>query len=390
MHRRIKICLLVSFLLFTADSLRAQHDDHVDNVRLNQIQVIGTHNSYHIAQPAVVLAEVANHRKSLAESLDYTHRPLVEQLSELGIRQIELDLFVDKQGGLYAQPTILSSIAGAEPAHDPQGLMKAPGLKVFHVQDIDYRSTTLTLVDGLRQIRTWLKAHPNSCPIMVMLELKQSSTGPEFTQPLPFKAAELDSIDQEILSVFNPDEIVKPDDVRGHESTIRAAIQKHGWPTLKQSRGKVIFAMDNGGELRDSYLKGHAALRGRLLFVSVDQQHPAAAFMKINDPVRDFDLIQQMVRQGFLVRTRADSGTRAARNNDTKQRERALASGAQFVSTDYPEPDERFSEYDVRLPGDVVARPNPINAANVDAQELDLVGKLAPQPDNVRQPIKKP
>ncbi len=43
------------------------------------------------------------------------------------------------------------------------------------------------------------------------------------------------------------------------------------------------------------------------------------------------------------------------------QRDKALASGAQFVSTDYPEPDKRFSDYRVGLPGGVVARANPVS-----------------------------
>ena len=89
--------------------------------------------------------------------------------------------------------------------------------------------------------------------------------------------------------------------------------------------------------------------------------------MKVNDPVRDFDRIQSLVRDGFLVRTRADADTRQARKNDPSQRDKALASGAQFVSTDYPEPRVEFSAYKVRLPDGVVARSNPINGPKTPA-----------------------
>src|SRR5262249_51205778 len=98
---------------------------------------------------------------------------------------------------------------------------------------------------------------------------------------------------------------------------------------------------------------------------------------KINDPIKDFDRIQRLVRDGFLVRTRSDADTRQARANEVTQRDKALASGAQFVSTDYPEPDRRFSGYCVRLPGGVVARSNPVSG---DAAwgPIDLEsGKLA-------------
>ena len=119
---------------------------------------------------------------------------------------------------------------------------------------------------------------------------------------------------------------------------------------MDRARGKVFFALDDEGAIRDRYLEGHPALRGRALFVSVDEGHPAAAWMKVNDPIKDFDRIQKWVRAGFLVRTRADADTLEARRNDPTRRDKALASGAQFVSTDYPEPRLDFSTYEVRLP----------------------------------------
>jgi len=96
------------------------------------------------------------------------------------------------------------------------------------------------------------------------------------------------------------------------------------------------------------------------MFASVAPENPAAAWFKINDPIKDFDRIQKLVREGFLVRTRADADTRQARTNDVAQRDKALASGAQFISTDYPEPDRRFSDYSVRFPDRQVARSNPV------------------------------
>jgi hypothetical protein len=330
-------------------------------VRLNQIQVIGTHNSYHIAPHKAVLALITEKNPALAQSLDYTHRPLVDQFSRLGVRQIELDVFADPEGGLFADPAAVKLTADSERPHDPKGLLRKPGIKVLHVQDIDYRTTALTLVEALRQVRAWSRDNRGHCPIMIMIEVKQESIGTEFTQPHPFRAAELDAIDAEILSVFDSKEILKPDDVRGDFESLQKAITRRGWPLLDDVRGKVMFALDNGGEMRDLYLNGHPSLRGRMLFVSVEETHPAAAFMKINDAVSNFDKIQAFVKKGFLVRTRADSGTKESRINDTSRREKALASGAHFVSTDYPEPDHRFSEYKVRFDDNVVARANPVS-----------------------------
>jgi len=69
--------------------------------RLNQIQVIGTHNSYHLAPDPAVRALIAAAGRHRAEALDYSHRPLGEQYSQLGIRQIELDVYADPEGKLF-------------------------------------------------------------------------------------------------------------------------------------------------------------------------------------------------------------------------------------------------------------------------------------------------
>ena len=61
-----------------------------------------------------------------------------------------------------------------------------------------------------------------------------------------------------------------------------------------------------------------------------------------------------------MVRTRADSDTREARKNDTTRRDKALSSGAQFISTDYPEPNKKFSDYSVQFTDKKIYRNNPI------------------------------
>src|SRR4051812_17560214 len=74
------------------------------DIRINQLQVIGTHNSYRLVPHQSVMDLIAAGGKSRAEGLDYTHRPFAEQFSELKIRQIELDVFADPKGGHFAKP----------------------------------------------------------------------------------------------------------------------------------------------------------------------------------------------------------------------------------------------------------------------------------------------
>uniref|UniRef100_UPI00345866C7 Ca2+-dependent phosphoinositide-specific phospholipase C n=1 Tax=uncultured Christiangramia sp. TaxID=503836 RepID=UPI00345866C7 len=73
------------------------------STRINQIQLIGTHNSYHIALPLENLNRIGIINRGLKDSLEYSHRPLTEQLQTLGIRHFELDVFADPKGGHYSR-----------------------------------------------------------------------------------------------------------------------------------------------------------------------------------------------------------------------------------------------------------------------------------------------
>ena len=73
--------------------------------------------------------------------------------------------------------------------------------------------------------------------------------------------------------------------------------------------------------------------------------------------------IRDEVAAGYVVRTRADADTFQARANDTTQRDAAIASGAQWVSTDYEVPGRAYgSRTSSRSPAAPPARCNPINA----------------------------
>jgi hypothetical protein len=329
-----------------------------DCVRLNQIQVLGTHNSYHLAPKPAVLEAMGGR----GQALEYTHKPLTEQLTQLGIRQFELDVYADPDGGLHARPAA-HRIAGDPPVAG----MEAPGFKVFHVQDLDVRSTCPTFVACLTEIKTWSTANPRHVPVMIMIEVKdgalQNRPGFEFVKPHPIGAKELDALDAEIRSVFGDDRLITPDSVRGSHATLEAAVRADGWPTLRKARGKVLFALDNTDQHRDDYLQGHPSLKGRVIFVTAPAQDPASAFLKLNDSL-DEAHIRERVTAGYLVRTRADEPAREARSGDTTHRDAAFRSGAQYVSTDYPEVSPYGSGYIARLPGagGLIARCNPVNA----------------------------
>jgi len=345
-----------------------------DDVHLNEVQVVGSHNSYHLIPSQ---AEVDLRRSFIGDAddaLQYRHVALPEQFQSQKVRQIELDVFLDPAGGKYANP-LLRLAAGTGP-YDPA--MNEPGIKVLHVQDVDYESTCLSLKACLGEVETWSDANPSHLPIAVLVELKDSEVpvaGFPFVVPDPWNAPAMDTLDAEIRSVMDPSDLITPDDVRGTRPTLEEAVLTDGWPTIGESRGKVMFLMDNGGDYRTDYLAGHPTLEDRAVFTNGEPGSPDAAFVKRNDS--DDPSIPTLVEQGYVVRTRADGDTVEARSNDTTKRDLAFASGAQWVSTDYPVPGLAVgftSGYFAEIPGGTVARCNPINgpATCVDA-ELDTI-----------------
>ncbi|MDT8429523.1 MAG: phosphatidylinositol-specific phospholipase C1-like protein [Pseudomonadales bacterium] len=335
-------------------------------IRLNQIQVLGTHNSYKQALLPQLVTVLDQTRLGWSRDIAYQHRPLTYQLQQLGIRQFELDIFADPDGGLYARPA--GAVLVDDQAYIDIPAMHQPGFKVLHSQDTDYRSSCLSLQDCLNEIQRWSQANPEHLPIMIMLEMKEGNRpdfGPiKYTEPVPIDAALLLQVDALIRQVFPPAQLITPDEVRGDYASLAEAVVQQGWPTLAASRGRVLLAMDNTGSHHDAYLAGAKNLAGRAMFVSSRPGEPTAAFIKMNDVLAEYDLIREYVAAGFLVRTRADIPTREARSGSTERRDLALASGAQYISTDYPEPSPFNADYQVSLPGasSGPGRCNPVSA----------------------------
>ena len=280
-------------------------------LRLNQIQVLGTHNSYHLAPPP---------GGNLTPERDITQSSLTVQLERQSVRQIELDVHA------------------------------APGgsLAVFHLPG-DEGTTCPTLVQCLREVRDWSERHRGHLPVFVLVEPKHQPGAP----------VDGLAVDAEIRSVFRPEQLLTPDDVQRNWPSLRQAVQEGGWPLLGSTRNKVVFVFTDDFITRATYTSGETSLRGRAMFVYADPLSPLAAFASVPDARVGGARIADLLGAGYIVRTRADDGGVEARANDSSRATAALASGAQLVSTDYPVPAP--SGYVVPAPGNP-ARCNPVNA----------------------------
>ena len=331
-------------------------------LRMNQIQIVGSHNSYHAGLGPNEMAWLRSVNPRSADALDYRHPALQTQL-DAGVRQLEIDIYGDAKGGLFANPAGPSLAVKAgfplDPPFDPQGLMRKPGFKVLHVQDIDFRSNCQPFVECLGLIREWSQRHPGHLPIYVLVENKDGAPRAEgMTTPEKLTVDTFTALDAEIRSVFKPSELITPDDVRGNHKTLEEAVLSAGWPTLASARGKVVFLLDQR-RVCPLYTAGHPSLEGRVLFTNGQPGTPDAAFTEVNDSETNPNLIPDLVRKGYLVRTMTDPGPAGVRANETKRVKIAMASGAQILSTDYPYDEAAASGFAVKFDAGN-ARCNPV------------------------------
>ena len=132
-------------------------------LRTNQVQVLATHNSYHIQQDAPIQS---------SPTTQYTHAPLDQQL-DLGVRGFEIDV-VNAPGGSFP---------------------------VLHTPVVDATSNCTPLAQCLQVIRTWSEAHPGHVPIFVLIEPKNDDVDFVIDPTLRrFDAAGLDQLDKTVRS----------------------------------------------------------------------------------------------------------------------------------------------------------------------------------------------
>ncbi|PCJ82789.1 MAG: hypothetical protein COA57_12940 [Flavobacteriales bacterium] len=376
---KIKIIFSLFFisLLFNCSKDVETCVDDIEELGINQIQLLGSHNSYRIKtyQPifdwAVTLTFLPEEYNP--SEWDYTHIPIPEQFNDYRIRGLELDIYHDPQGGRFYKRG--GNFVADEPTASGIPELLEPGFKIIHIADFDYMTHYFTFKSALQAVKAWSESHANHIPIIIMVEPKTETVKdavggiPLFdtllVSGLPFTKGALDSIDMEIKMVFGEDldGVLTPDDVRGEYRELEHAILQRGWPTLAETRGKVMFVTWGVPK----YLEDHFSLEDRVMFTYSSPGNPECAFVKHDDPTENMETIQDLVQKGYMVRTRADAGTWEARDGDYSRMDDAFASGAQIISTDYYKADYRadtsdtWTDYHVQLPHNQSAVINPVN-----------------------------
>lgn len=329
-----------------------------EDLPINRIQVIGSHNSYKQAINPALFKVFKALDSNAAKTLDYEHIPMPAQL-DLGLRNLEIDVYADEKGGKYAHPRGFEQVKG-QPEFDPNGEMNAPGFKVLHVPDLDFRSSALTFKSALQQLKKWSDAHSDHTPVFITLEAKDDTIKRKgFALPEVFTSKTFDQVDSVIIENLGKGKVITPADVKGKYKTLEEAVLHQNWPLLSKAKGKFIFVLDATGRKRSAYIANHPSLTGRVMFANADPGTPEAALMIRNNP-QDAQ-IPVLVKKGYIIRTRADNDTKQARKNDYTDFEAACKSGAQIITTDYYQKSTHFtSTYAISFPEGKYFRKNPL------------------------------
>lgn len=347
--------------IFAVVAMAASSDDAIEpEQRLNQVQLIGTHNSYkqlpdHLMQAAMARFDSANPQAQwrMAQLL-YAHAPLDQQLTH-GIRLFELDLHrvTSDTAGLtsrYRRAFGRDAIRRAPPL---PLLADDSSIRVLHALDHDFRSHCPAFPQCLAQFASWSNNNPGHDPIVIILEAK--GVGRQVTRltakglredkrGTEFSGTDWQRVEADIKAALGPDRIFTPAQLRGSFKTMRDALAARGWPRFGDLRGKFIFIASGSHAAKQAV----ASLRDPVLFVFHEADHPEAAFVAELDPFST--QIEVMIEAGLIVAAYADHGLVEARMGQTARRDRLMNAGVQLIVTDFPFESPAYPDYRVVFP----------------------------------------
>lgn len=276
-------------------------------LRLDQIQMLGSHASYHVAQPVPKSKLWAG-----------THAPLSTQLESQGVRAFDLDVH-------YVPGTDVFAVANR------------PGL--------DGGTTCATLRQCLGALWAWSEANPCHHTLVVRI-----GNGDDID---PVRVADhVAELDDAIVSAWPRRWLLQPDDVRGEAATLREALQDGGWPALDTTRGRLAVVLSSAPDVGAAYLKLHPRLEGAPAFVT---GAPGDDDVAVVFPVGlSWAQVRGIVEKRYLVGVFPSP---SSADGDA-----ALASGAHVVLTDAPTPRDWLGGYSLSLPGGNPSRCNPVTA----------------------------
>lgn len=274
-------------------------DVNDETLRLDDVQILASHNSYKKVGPAIGRFFVGlGDSFDEARALDYGYKHITEQLN-LGIRSFEFDLRY--RNGKF---------------------------ELIHVPLVDNSSQAVSFELLLEEIKMFSE-HNTHLPIIILIEVKDDWM---MLDPMldPFNQSVLISLDELIESKLST-YLFKPSDIVEESDVLKDVITEDGWPLIKDLLSKTMFIL-HPGNYTTTYYEIDQTLQSQAMFIGsyFSESLPDYASFFVQNDV-DQDKIEQLVNQHFMVRTRIDSELIF----DQSRFLDAISSGAQILSTDF-------------------------------------------------------
>lgn len=271
-----------------------------ESIKLNDIQLLASHNSYKKTGLALGRLFVGlGDSFAEARALKYGYLSLTNQF-ELGIRSMEFDV-----------------------------RLRNETFEITHVPLVDSSSVAVDFKRALEEIKLYSTNNPNHLPMIFIIEMKDDwmVLDPSLNAFDQEALIQFDALIQEVMT----DSLMTPQDIISDGKTLRQTIKEDGWPSLNTLLGRSFFVIHPG-----TYSQMYANIDPNLDQLSVfigaysDQSlEPYASFFVENNPFDEE--IPGLIEENFMVRTRIDANLIF----DRVRMEQAIASGAQILTSDF-------------------------------------------------------
>lgn len=301
------------------------------NLKINQIQVLATHNSYKKKMPSIYysLGNLSTKFRDLIET-NYAHNTLTHQLNN-GIRGLELDI-----------------------------RYQFNKFQIYHAPIFDNRTHNPLFKETLEELLLWSQRNPNHFMVNIIIELKDD---PLFLNPSNKKidAEILEQLDRTINYTLGSNKLITPDTLKNGYDDLQSMVSNNAWLPAHRTKGKFMFLLHYHNEYTDKYIALDSSLSTQTMVPLIESQYiddykPYSAILLHNTP--EVEVIQQLVTNNYMVRTRMDINSIY---NEQRKKD-ALSSGAQIITTDLEK--GRLlpkGDYNAYLEEEYTIRANPLN-----------------------------
>ncbi|MBE6748178.1 MAG: phosphatidylinositol-specific phospholipase C domain-containing protein [Ruminococcaceae bacterium] len=283
-----------------------------DGVKLNEIAILGTHNSYQRLATAETrfamnIVDTITFKKFGLNTFDFQMDTLTGQL-EMGIRNVEIDIeTLDKDNKIE--------------------------FKVTHNTIVDNASSAYDFTKALTEIKMWSDNNPGHIPVIVIVEPKSFVI--EINGMKKFSlgyAKELDKIIENTLG----DSLLTPKDVLRNYASFKEMRENDDWISLKEAQGKILVLLHDC-DVTESYIALDESIKTQKMFPMLrydDRNESYTSFILENDPWNaDSRKAETIDECNLIVRTRADKYP----DFSDERYEITENCGSQIITTDFPE-----------------------------------------------------